>query len=170
MKVEKINMNPEFEIKKATEEDLSTVFSLVKGLAEHVNLTHEMSANEEDFKKYLFERKSSVEVLIGYLSSKPAALIIFYPFFSTFVGKPAIHIEDFYIQPEFRGMGLGTEIFKHMAKLALSRNFGKIEWYAAEWNENALRFYEKMGAEKLDKRKLHRLSTESMNNLLGGGC
>lgn len=163
-------MNPEFEIKQATKEDLSIVFSLVKGLAEHVNLSHEMSANEEDFQKYLFESRSSVEVLIGYFSSKPVALIIFYPFFSTFVGKLAIHIEDFYIQPEFRGRGLGTEIFKHMAKLALSRNCGKIEWYAAEWNEKTLRFYEKMGAKKLDKRKLHRLSTESMNNLLESGC
>ncbi|MBT4091390.1 MAG: GNAT family N-acetyltransferase [Deltaproteobacteria bacterium] len=159
-------MRTKLEIRQATEKDLPTIFSLVKSLAEHVNLTHEISASAEDFRECIFGTNGFVEALIGYFEAQPVAMLIFYPSFSTFIGKPAIHIEDFYIKSEFRGMGIGKTIFKYLANLALSRDCGKIEWYAAEWNEKALEFYSKMGAEKLDKRKLFRLSAESMQSLV----
>lgn len=158
-------MNAKLEIKHATEDDLQIIFSFIQNLADHVNLSHEVTANAQDLKKYIFDQDGFVEVLIGYYESQPVSLIIFYPSFSTFIGKPGIHIEDFYIKPEFRGIGIGKEIFKYLSNLALSRNCGKIEWYAAEWNETALRFYKKMGAQKLDKRKLFRLTVESMQSL-----
>ena len=159
-------MNTRFEIKHATKDDLPIIYSFIKGLADHVNLSHEVTANPEDLQKYIFEKDGFVEVLIGYYESQPVSFIIFYSSFSTFIGKPGIHIEDFFIKPEFRGKGLGKTIFKYLSTLALSRNCGKIEWYAAEWNENALKFYEKMGAQKLDKRKLFRLPVESMQSLV----
>ena len=159
-------MNSKFEIKKATEKDLPVIFSLVRSLAEHVNLTDEVSAEAEDLHKYLFGTNGFVEALIGYYETQPVAMLIFYPSFSTFIGKPAIHIEDFYIKAEFRNMGIGTTLFKYLAELALSRDCGKIEWYAAEWNEEALKFYTKMGAEKLEKRKLFRLLVNSMKKLI----
>ena len=159
-------MNSKLEIKQATEGDLSVIYSLIKSLAKHVDLSHELTAKEENLRKYLFGSAGFVEVLIGYYDSQPVAMIIFYPSFSTFIGKPAIHIEDFYIKSDFRGMGLGTAIFKFLANLALSRNCGKIEWYAAEWNEGALEFYTKMGAQKLERRKLFRLTADMMRNLV----
>lgn len=158
-------MNTKLEIKHATKDDLQIIYSFIKGLADHVNLSHEVTASADDLKKYIFDQDGFVEVLIGYYESQPVSFIIFYPSFSTFIGKPGIHIEDFYIKSEFRGIGIGKEIFKYLSNLALSRNCGKIEWYAAEWNENALRFYKKMGAQKLDKRKLFRLTVESMQSL-----
>jgi len=158
-------MNTSLEIKHATKDDLPIIYSFIKDLADHVNLSHEVAASAEDLEKHIFDKAGFVEVLIGYYESQPVSFIIFYPSFSTFIGKPGIHIEDFYIKPEFRGIGIGKAIFKYLSDLALSRNCGKIEWYATEWNENALRFYEKMGAQKLDKRKLFRLSVESMKSL-----
>ena len=159
-------MNPKLKITKATEEDSPIIYSLVKSLAEHVNLSHELSASAEDLKKYLFGSDGFVEVLIGSYESQPVAMIIFYPSFSTFIGKPALHIEDFYIKAAFRGMGIGKALFTYLADLALSRDCGKIEWYAAEWNQKALEFYAKMGAEKLEKRKLFRLSADAMQKLV----
>lgn len=158
-------MNNKLVIKQATKDDLKIVFNFVKSLADHVNLSGEVTATEEDFQKYLFDENSFVEVLIGYYENRPVSFIIFYPCFSTFIGKPGIHIEDFYIMPKFRGKGIGRAIFTYLANIALSRNCGKIEWYAAEWNGNAIEFYKKMGAQKLDKRKLFRLTGEAMQCL-----
>lgn len=159
-------MNTKLEIKKATEKDLPVIFSFVRSLAEHVNLSQEVTAKAENLHKYIFGTNGFVEVLIGYYDAQAVAMLIFYPSFSTFIGKPAIHIEDFYIKAEFRSMGIGKTFFKYLAELALSRDCGKIEWYAAEWNEKALAFYTKMGAEKLEKRKLFRLSADSMKKLV----
>ncbi|MBN2718111.1 MAG: GNAT family N-acetyltransferase [Deltaproteobacteria bacterium] len=159
-------MHQKFEIRLATETDLPTIFSLVKSLADHVGLSHEITATEDDLGNHLFGDARYVDVLIGYVESSPVAMIIFYPGFSTFMGKPSLHIEDFYIRPEFRGCGLGTAIFKYLVKIADSRGCGKIEWYATEWNEGAIRFYQKMGACKLNERKLFRLSADAMRALM----
>lgn len=150
----------------ATEADVPLIFSFIKSLADHVNLSHEVVASEQDIRASLFSPGSYVEVLIGYQAEQPVSFVIFYPSFSTFLGRPGLHIEDFYIKPECRGMGLGKAMFSHLAELALQRNCGKIDWYAAEWNENAIAFYTSMGAEKLDKRKLFRLTDDAMQQLV----
>ena len=159
-------MDNKFEIKKATEKDLPVIFALIKSLADHVNLSHEISAQAEDLHQYIFGANGFVEVLIGYYEAQAAAILIFYPSFSTFIGKPAIHIEDLYIKDEFRSMGIGTIFFKYLAELALNRGCGKIEWYASAWNEKAIAFYTKMGAEKLEHRKLFRMSADAMKKIV----
>ncbi len=158
-------MNHDLKIIPAEKKDIPLIFSFIKGLADHVDLSHEVVVTEKELNDTLFTKDSHVEVLIGYYSGEPAAFVLFFPNYSTFLGKPGLYIEDLYIKPGFRGMGIGKAIFRYLANLAIDRGYGKMDWYAAEWNESAIGFYDSLGAKPLDRRKVYRLKGEALISL-----
>lgn len=158
-------MNNEFIIKPATIEDVSLVLSFIKELAEYEKLSHEVVATEAILKETLFGGNSPAEVVIGYLDSKPVSFALFFHSFSTFLGYPGIYLEDLFVRPEARGMGIGKKMLAYLAHLARSRKCGRLEWSVLDWNETAIGFYKGIGAKPLEDWIVYRLTGEPLEDL-----
>jgi GNAT superfamily N-acetyltransferase len=149
----------------ANENDVPVILEFINELAEYEKLSHEVVATEENLKKSLFEEQTNVEVIIAEYLTKPVGFCLFFHNFSTFLGKPGIYIEDIYIRLEHRGLGFGKSILCFLAKLAMERDCGRIEWSILDWNINALNFYNDLGASALDGWTVYRISEDSLSDL-----
>ena len=126
--------------------DVAAVWELLRGLAEYEKLTQEVTASEAGLRETLFGARPAAEVLIGFANNEPAALAVFFHNFSTFLGKPGLYLEDLFVQPEWRGRGFGRAMLTHLARLAVERGCGRMEWAVLDWNQPAIDFYLKIGA------------------------
>ena len=160
---------PELEIRAATEDDVPLILSLVEELAEYERLSHQVVATEEVLRDSLFGERRVAEVLIGHHGGEPAGFALFFHNFSTFLGKPGIYLEDLYVRPRYRGMGLGKALLARLAKLAKERGCGRLEWWVLDWNEPAIRFYKALGAVPMKDWTVYRLAGESLDELAAGG-
>jgi GNAT superfamily N-acetyltransferase len=158
---------PELEIRAATEDDVPLILSLIKELAEYERLSHEVVATEENLCDSLFGERPVAEVLLGYLGDDPAGFALFFHNFSTFLGKPGIYLEDLYVRPEHRRSGVGRALLTHIARLAMERNCGRLEWSVLDWNEPAIRFYRGIGASPVSGWTLYRVTGEALEKLAG---
>ena len=139
-----------FALRFAAEKDVATIFSMIKELAEYEKLLDRLEATEEILRESLFQ-SDVVETLIGEFKGKPIGYAIFFHNFSSFKGRLGIYIEDIYVKPELRGKGFGEAIFTFIAKLAVERLCGRLEWACLNWNTPSIAFYKKMGAIPMDK-------------------
>ncbi|HIJ54721.1 MAG TPA: GNAT family N-acetyltransferase [Deltaproteobacteria bacterium] len=153
-------------ILSAAETDVPLILSLIKDLAAYEKLSHEVLATESTLKESLFGEKPYAEVAIGYYESIPAGYVLFFHNFSTFTGRPGIYIEDIFVKETFRGKGMGRALFLYIAGLAKDRNCGRIEYSVLTWNEPALNFYKRFGAQCMDDWCLYRISGDSLNHLI----
>jgi GNAT superfamily N-acetyltransferase len=158
---------PELEIRAATEDDVPLILSLIRELAEYERLSHEVVATEEALRDSLFGERRFAEVLLGYLGDDPAGFALFFHTFSTFLGKPGIYLEDLYVKPDFRGVGIGRVLLVHLAKLARERGCGRLEWSVLDWNEPAIGFYRSIGASPVGGWTVYRLVGEALEELAG---
>lgn len=154
-------MSKKFTIRTATENDLSLILQFIKQLAEYEKLLHEVIATEEILRKSLFEQKMA-EVVIGEEDGKPVGFALFFHNFSTFLGKPGIYLEDLYVKPEYRGKGYGKKLLSHLAKLALERDCGRLDWSCLDWNEPSIKFYKSLGALPMEDWTVFRLTGENL--------
>ena len=148
----------------AEEKDIATILEFIRDLAEYEHLLDTVEIKEEDLKVYIFEKKL-IEVVIGEFDRTPAGFALFFYNFSTFVGKPGIFIEDIFVKPEFRGRGLGKIFFSFLAKIAVERNCGRLEWSCLDWNRPSIEFYKKQGAKPLDEWTTYRITGGGINKL-----
>lgn len=153
-----------FIIRPAQERDTALLLDFIKRLADYEKRLQEVVATEEDIKSVVFERKIA-EALIAEHMGKPAGFAIFFYNFSTFLGKPGIYIEDLFVSPEFRGKGLGKLIFSFIARLAIQRNCGRVEWTVLTWNEPAINFYKKIGALPKNEWMLYKINGNALKEL-----
>src|SRR5579872_6922531 len=158
-------MNNEFKIKPASIEDVPLILSFIKELAEYEKLSHEVIATETILKETLFGDNVHAEVVIGYLNSEPVSFALYFHNYSTFLGLPGIYLEDLFVKPEARGMGIGQKMLAYLAHLAKSRKCGRLEWRVLDWNETAIRFYKRIGAKPLNDWIVYRLTGEALDNL-----
>jgi GNAT superfamily N-acetyltransferase len=149
----------------AKEDDVPVILEFIKELADYEKLSHEVVATEEKLKKSLFAENSFAEVIIAEYLTKPVGFCLFFHNYSTFLGRPGIYIEDIYIRLEHRGLGFGKSILTYLAKLALERDCGRIEWSVLDWNINALNFYNDLGASAMDGWTVYRIANESLIKL-----
>ena len=154
----------EFRIASATEHDLPIILKLIKGLAEYEKLAHAVLSTEDILRESLF-RKRVAEVVIGYAGDEPAGFAVFFQTFSTFLGVPGMYLEDIFVEPKWRRMGLGRQLLVHLAKIANERGYGRVEWSVLDWNELAIGFYEALGAKPMDEWTVFRLTGESLRKL-----
>jgi GNAT superfamily N-acetyltransferase len=157
-----------FEIKFATPEDVPLVLSFIKELAEYEKLLHEVVATEDILQETLFGPKSHAEVVIGYLDQKPISFALFFHNFSTFLGRPGIYLEDLYVKPAARGHGIGKRMLSFLAKLAIDRKCGRLEWWVLDWNTPAIEFYKKIGAKPMDEWTVYRVTEDDLTALAEG--
>jgi GNAT superfamily N-acetyltransferase len=146
-----------FVIRAATAADVPMIRQLIRELAEYERLTDEAVVTEASLRESLFGPRPWAEVLIGETDSEVAGFALYFHNYSTFVGKPGLYVEDVFVRPQFRGRGLGTEFFRRMARTAVDRGCGRMEWAVLDWNEPALNFYRKIGAAPMNDWTVQRL-------------
>jgi GNAT superfamily N-acetyltransferase len=151
-------------IRAAAEADAELLFGLILELAEFEKLTDAVSGDAELLRRSLFEQRAA-EALIVELDGEPIGYAIFFTTFSTFECRSGVWLEDVYVRPRNRRAGIGRAVMEHLAALALERGHVRLEWTALDWNEPALRFYEKLGATQLSDWVTHRLDLDGMRRL-----
>ena len=156
-------------IRPATREDVPVILELIRGLAEYEKLAHECVATEGAIRESLFGARPQAEVLIALADGMPAGFALFFPNYSTFLAKPGIYLEDLFVKPAFRGRGIGKALLAHLAKLAVERHCGRLEWSVLDWNQDAIRFYGSLGAKAMDEWTVYRVTGESLVRLAGKG-
>jgi GNAT superfamily N-acetyltransferase len=156
---------PRTEIRPATPKDVPLILSFIRELAEYEKLSHEVCATEEDLRASLFSERSVVEVLIAGIDGQPAGFAVFFPNYSTFLGRPGLYLEDLFVRPEARGFGLGRELLEYLARLTIERGWGRMEWRVLDWNEPSMAFYKKLGAEPLEDWTVFRLTGQALQKL-----
>lgn len=157
----------DFKLRFAEQDDVSLILGFIKELATYEKMLHEVVATEDDLRESLFERKVA-EVIIAEYQNKPVGYALFFHNFSTFLGRPGIYLEDLYVRPEMRGKGLGKIILSFLAKLAIKRKCGRLEWWCLDWNEPSIKFYKQLGAVPMDDWTVYRLNDEALDQLARG--
>jgi GNAT superfamily N-acetyltransferase len=158
-----------FKIRSADVNDVDTIFSLIKELADYEHLSDEVTATEDDIRKSLFGERPLAEALIGEYEEIPISYALFFYNYSTFIGKPGIYLEDLYVRPAYRRQGFGRKMLKHIARLALNRNCCRFEWSVLDWNTPAIRAYDKLNAKPMKDWILYRLTGKALLELASAG-
>ena len=154
----------DFELRFAEQDDVPLILEFIKELAEYEKMSQDVVATEDVLRESLFERKIA-EVIIGEFQNKPVSFALFFYNFSTFLGKPGIYLEDLFVKPEVRGKGIGKIMLSFLAKLAIDRKCGRLEWSCLDWNEPSIKFYKDLGATPMDDWTVYRVSEDELNKL-----
>lgn len=158
----------DFSIRDASADDVPLILSFIRELAEYEKRSSEVVANETLIRQNLFGERRFAEVIIGEFRNDPVSFAVFFHNFSTFLGKPGIYLEDLYVQPGMRGLGVGKTMLSYLANLALERDCGRLEWSVLGWNQPALKFYNSIGAEPMSEWTVQRITGDSLISLAKG--
>ena len=159
---------PEMTIRPATEADAHLLYDLICELATYEKLRDEVVGTAEILRESLFDRGDAEALIVEDEAGEAGGYAIFYTTFSTFECRSGIWLEDLYVRPERRQGGIGLRVMEHLAALALERGHVRLEWCALTWNEPALNFYAKLGAQRLEDWRMLRLEVDGMRSLASG--
>jgi GNAT superfamily N-acetyltransferase len=152
-------------LRLARPEDVPIILGFVQALAAFEQLSHEVVATEADFLEALFGEPARAEALVAEIGSEPVGFALWFYNFSTFRGRHGLFVEDVYIDPAHRGAGIGREIFRFLARHAISQGCARMDWDVLDWNEKAIRFYRSLGAYPLDGWTRQRLTGPALETL-----
>jgi GNAT superfamily N-acetyltransferase len=154
-----------FEIRQARPDDIGVIVQLIRELAEYERLLHEVSLEEGRLAEHLFGQPRYAEALLAEGEEGAAGFALFFHNYSTFLGRPGIYLEDLFVRPAQRRRGIGRGLFQHLARLAVERGCGRLEWAVLNWNRDAIQFYEGIGARPNSEWTTYRLSGDSLASL-----
>ena len=154
-------------IRSGEQPDVPLIAELIRGLARYEKLEHEVTLTEEKLDRALFGERPYAETLIAEDDGRAVAFALFFHSFSTFLAQPGIYLEDLFVVPEARGGGVGRALLEKLAQTAVERGCGRLEWAVLDWNEPAIRFYERLGAKPNAEWTVYRLTGESLRALAG---
>lgn len=154
-----------FKIRSACVADMPIILQLIRDLATYERAPNEVSATEEQLVDVLFGKRPAAEVLLAFEKDMPVGFAVFFYNFSTWLGRPGLYLEDLFVKPEKRGKGYGRELLVHLAKIALERGCGRMEWAVLDWNEPAIAFYRALGAKPMDEWSVFRLTRDGIASL-----
>lgn len=137
----------------------------VRELAAYEKLAHEVVATEADLARWLFGPGAHVGCLIARRGGEPVGFALYFFNFSTFLGKPGLYLEDLYVAPAERGSGVGYALLARLARIAVERGCGRMEWWVLDWNEPSIAFYRRLGAEAMDDWTVFRMTGEPLRRL-----
>jgi GNAT superfamily N-acetyltransferase len=152
-------------IEPATRADVPLVLQFIRDLAEYERLSDKVVATEGDIDRWMFGERAVAEAVIARDSGAPVGFALFFPVFSTFLGRPGIYLEDLFVREDARGRGFGRALVVYLAKLAVDRGWGRVEWSVLDWNAPAIGFYERLGAQILSEWRLCRLTGDALTAL-----
>jgi GNAT superfamily N-acetyltransferase len=154
-----------FALTPARPADVPLILSLVRELAEYERLAHEVTATEPLLHDALFGANPVAYAVIATEQGEPAGFALYFFSFSTFLARPGLYLEDLYVRPPFRGRGLGRLLLAHLARIAVDRGCGRMEWSVLNWNETALRVYRAIGARPMDEWTVQRVTGQALVDL-----
>jgi len=154
-------------IERAGERDVPTILQMIRDLAVYERMEDQVVATEAGLREALFSGRRDAEVLIAYADDRPAGFALFFHNFSTFLGRRGLYLEDLFVKPELRGVGIGKRLLVELARIATERRCGRFEWAVLDWNEPAIRFYRALGAEAMDDWTVFRLTGEPLGRAGG---
>jgi len=152
-------------IERATARDVPAILRFIRALAEYERLAAEAVATEAALRESLFGPHPAAEVAIAYDGEEPVGFALWFHNYSTFLGRAGLYLEDLFVLPQWRGRGIGGSLLAYLARVAVARGCGRMEWSVLNWNEPAIRFYRRMGARAMDEWTVFRLTGESLTEL-----
>ena len=153
-------------IRPAEGADVPIIAELIRGLARFEKLEHEVTMTEDRLATNLFGTRRYAETLIAEQDGEPVGFALFFHNFSTFLAQPGIYLEDLFVLPDHRGGGIGRALLKELARLAVERGCGRLEWAVLDWNRDAIGFYERLGARPNSEWTVYRLAGEALTTLV----
>jgi GNAT superfamily N-acetyltransferase len=153
-----------FTLRAAEARDVPAIVGLIRELAVFEKLEHLVQVTPQSLHPHLFGERLAAEAVVADVAGAAVGFALFFTNFSTFLGKPGLYLEDLYVQPAHRGAGVGRALLSHLAALANQRDYGRFEWSVLDWNADAIRFYERMGATLLPEWRICRVSGEALRN------
>jgi GNAT superfamily N-acetyltransferase len=152
-------------VRSAIEADIPLILQMIRELADYEKLSGEVRASETLLRENLFGPRPVVEALIADLDGGPVGFALFFHNFSTFLGLPGMYLEDLFVRPHARCKGAGKALVRELAKLAVQRKCGRLEWAVLDWNEPAIAFYKKLGAVPMDEWTVFRVTGGALDKL-----
>jgi len=152
-------------IERGTEEDVPTILALIKALAHYERLTNLVVATEESLRASLFGSVPAAEVVIARVGTEPAGFAVWFYNYSTFLGRRGLYLEDLFVQPQWRGKGIGRALLTHLARIAVAGGCARMEWSVLDWNEPAIGFYKSLGAQSMNEWTGFRLTGPALDVL-----
>jgi len=152
-------------VRAAVESDLPLILQFIEGLAEYEKLSHNCVATEHKLRATLFGKHPAAEVIIASVGDAPAGFALFFHNYSTFLAQRGLFLEDLFVLPEFRGNGVGYALLASLAKIAIDRDCGRLEWAVLDWNDLAIGFYKRLGAVPMDEWTTFRMTGSPLHDL-----
>jgi GNAT superfamily N-acetyltransferase len=152
-------------IRTATPSDVPIILQFIRELAEYEKLSDQVTATESLLHENLFASQPVAFALIAEIDDTPAGFALYFYNFSTFVGRPGIYLEDLFVRPSARGKGVGRALLTELARIAVERKCGRLEWAVLDWNTPAIGFYKKLGAAPMDDWTVFRVAGDALTNL-----
>lgn len=153
-------------IRPAEIQDSELILGFIKQLAQYEKLEHEVSASLKLLEENLFSAKSKAYCLIAEYNSVPVGFALYFYNFSTFLGKPGLYLEDLFVEPEYRGQGIGKALLTELIKIAQKENLGRVEWWVLDWNKPSIDFYKSLGAKAMDEWTVFRITEDKFEDLI----
>lgn len=160
-----LNVMTKFEIRTTSEADVPVILSLIRELAEYERAPDAVVATEAGLQEVLFGAKRSAEVLLALENEEAVGFAVYFFNFSTWLGRPGLYLEDLFVRPALRGKGYGRALLERLARIAQERGCGRMEWAVLDWNDPAIQFYRKLGAEPMNEWTVFRLTQEGIARL-----
>lgn len=148
----------------AERSDVPVILEFIKELADYEKLGDEVVADVPTLEHWLFDEKKA-EVIFAAVDGEKAGFALFFHNFSTFLGRAGIYLEDLFVKPEYRGRGIGKAMLTELARIAVDRGCGRLEWWCLDWNEPSIEFYKSMGAEPMDEWTVYRIAGDTLQEL-----
>jgi GNAT superfamily N-acetyltransferase len=152
-------------IRRGTARDLPTILALIRALAEYEHLADKMEAAPSRLRRHGFGRRPYFETLLCSRGRAIVGFALYFYTYSTFLGRPSLYLEDLFVLPEERGRGAGKALLRALAKTAVARGCGRMEWTVLDWNTPSIRFYQRLGARLHKEWVLTRLTGPALRRL-----
>lgn len=157
-------MNEVCTFRAATREDVPLILRFIHELARYEQLEHEVVATPEVLEEWLFD-KQKAEVIFAVSDGREVGFALYFHNFSTFLGRAGLYLEDLYVEPAYRGRGIGKALLRALARIAVARGCGRLEWWCLDWNQASIDFYRSMGAEAMSDWTVYRIAGETLAKL-----
>jgi GNAT superfamily N-acetyltransferase len=156
------------EIRRAVIEDIPVILTLLRELAAYERLPDRVEVDEARLQRYVFSAEACAEACIATLDGAPVGYALFFPIFASFRGLPWLFLEDLYVTQEARGHGVGRAFMTHLARLAIERGWAAMAWGVLDWNAPAFRFYDSLGATRIEGHVHMSLTGAALEKLAAG--
>ncbi|PYX95084.1 MAG: GNAT family N-acetyltransferase [Acidobacteria bacterium] len=152
-------------IRPATVDDAGLLARMIHELAEYERELDQVTVTEADLIRDGFGREARFRAVIAEWDRQAAGYAFFFGFYSTWVGRPGLFLEDLFVRPQFRGLGIGKSLLAHIAGLAREEQCFGVRWQVLDWNQAAIDFYKSIGATFLDDWRSVLLTDEPFQRL-----